>query len=262
MRLTKLFAAAVAVLFLTEAALAADLPSIKGLAPFVPPPPAFTWTGFYVGANAGISGGQFTDDFYLYGIYDETKRADSMGFSGGGQAGFNYQFSNNLVLGLETDFQGSTIKGTYYDFTYPDGRINQAASQVDWWGTARARVGYAFGNILPYATGGFAYGRVTNSCDVTATPAPTCQPGNYSWSSVRTGWTAGAGVEYAITTNLTFKTEYLYTDLGSWYSQDPQDAIYRPGLYQNVKTTFHTVRAGLNWKFDWLAAPAPIVTKY
>ncbi|MGP0061186.1 MAG: outer membrane protein [Beijerinckiaceae bacterium] len=220
------------------------------------PPPVFTWTGFYVGANAGLSGNKFTDDFYLNGGYDLTQHARSNGFSGGGQVGFNYQFSNNFVVGLETDLQGSSLKGTYYAESAIFG-VNEAASQVDWWGTARARVGYAFGNILPYATGGFAYGRVTNSCDLTLGPVG-CQRGDYSWSSLRTGWAAGAGLEYALTGNLIFKTEYLYTDLGSWYSQDPQDAIHDPGLFQNVKTSFHTVRAGLDWKFDWLTPPAAV----
>ena len=97
--------------------------------------------------------------------------------------------------------------------TYADYGANdlQFGSKVDWWGTLRARSGYAFGNILPYVTGGFAYGHVTNSYY-----CPTNCSAAYSetWSSVRTGWTVGAGLDYAITHSLVFQLNYLYTVLG------------------------------------------------
>jgi len=229
-------------------ALAADMPAPapvynKAMAPV----PMFSWTGFYVGGNAGLSAGEFSQEWDDFGVPYAWDHARSGGFSGGGQVGFNYQFpTSNFVVGFETDFQGSTLKGTYADY---GSDTLQFGSQVDWWGTARARCGYAFANILPYATGGFAYGHVTNSYYASATQ----QPPGYSetWSSVRTGWTAGGGLEYGITHNLTLKLEYLYTDLGSWHSQDPQDAILYPGEYYTyVRTTFNTVRGGLNWKFN------------
>ncbi|MGP0088943.1 MAG: outer membrane protein [Xanthobacteraceae bacterium] len=209
-------------------------------------PPASNWTGLYVGGNAGLSAGGFSQTWTDFGVPYAWDHAVSGGFSGGGQIGFNYQFpTSNWVVGFEADFQDSTLKGTYADYS---ASILQFGSQIDWWGTARARFGYAFGTVLPYVTGGLAYGHLTNSYYA----SPSQQPPGYSetWSTIRAGWTVGGGFEYAFTRNLTLKTEYLYVDLGSWNSQDPQDAVLFPGeIYQTVTTHFHTVRAGLNWKF-------------
>jgi outer membrane immunogenic protein len=242
-------------------AFAADLPTIKGPAPFMPPPPVFSWTGFYVGLNAGISAGNFNQTYYE--PYDDgyytAEGAHSGGFSGGGQIGFNYQFANNVVIGLEADFQGSTLKGSYendaYGYDYGEYYNYNYGTKVDWWGTVRGRIGYAFGNILPYVTGGLAYGHVTNSYSYYD------DGDSYSGtegSSTRFGWTVGGGLEYALTHNLTVKVEYLYTDLGSFNYYYPDSE----GAYLSTRTTFSTVRAGLNWKFDFAAPPIPVVAKY
>ncbi|MGP8232416.1 MAG: outer membrane protein [Methylovirgula sp.] len=238
------------------AAFAADLPSTKGEPVYAPPPLLWNWTGFYIGANAGLSTGTDTfsatdEDFFGSGGY----RATSGGFSGGGQIGYNYQFDgSNFVLGVEADFEGSTQKGTYVD-EFEGDESAAFGTKVNWWGTARGRIGYAFGNILPYVTGGFAYGHVSDYIS-----GVEIDNENFSWGTTRTGWTAGAGVEYAITHNLSAKIEYLYTDLGSWnYGGYP---ISEDGEAINTKVAFHTVRAGLNWKFDFLAPPAPVVAKY
>ncbi len=266
-----LLISSVASVALASGALASDLPNTKGPAPFVPPPPpAFTWTGCYVGGNAGLSGGDFnkTTLFPLDADgYWTADSATSRGFSGGGQVGCNYQFpTSNFVVGLETDFQGSTLKGTYYNESEGDifgSEYAKSSSQVDWWGTVRGRVGYAFDNILPYVTGGFAYGRVVDSFSYNDTIDDEGSSGSWSHGSTRAGWTVGAGLEYAITHNLTFKTEYLYTDLGTWcrtWTYPDEPAGYAQTT--RIKTTFSTVRAGLNWKFDWFAPPVPIVAKY
>jgi outer membrane immunogenic protein len=219
---------------------AADLPSDKGPALYAPPPPVFSWTGFYLGATAGAAFNHQT----LNGPFGSLS-ANPAGFAGGGEAGFNYQFpTSNFVLGGETDFQGSTLRA---DYGVPGVGLN-ASSHLDWWGSARARLGLSFGNILPYVTGGFAYGDVRDQIGLAGA--------NFSNSNVRTGWTAGAGVEYAITHNLTAKAEYLYTDLGS---------VSTPlggGATARTRADFHAVRAGLNWKFDWSGAPEPVTTKY
>ncbi len=260
---------------LASAAFAADLPNTKAEAPYIPPPPPeFSWTGFYIGGNAGLSGGDFNKNNFLsyYEISesytdDYGHSATSRGFSGGGQIGYNYQWpATNFVVGLEADFQGSTLTGTYFNATIGDGSGPVAGvkgqSQVDWWGTVRGRLGYAFGNILPYATGGFAYGRVDNSFDAWADSSTY----SYSYGGTQTGWTAGAGVEYALTHNLTLKVEYLYTQLGGLdrYNSWTCDVDHSCSASDSTKTTFSTVRAGLNWKFDWMApfVPAPVVAKY
>lgn len=232
-----------AVLALVAGARAADLPGDKGPALYAAPPPVFSWTGFYVGATAGGVFGQQT----LSGPYGSLG-ANPAGFAGGGEAGFNYQFpASNVVLGGETDFQGSTLRANYGSLSTPDGALT-GSSQLGWWGSARARLGLSFGNVLPFVTGGFAYGDTHNQVALGTD--------DFSSSGVRTGWTAGAGVEYALTRNLTAKAEYLYTDLGTGSTALGGDGT------AHTRAAFHAVRAGLNWKFDWNGTPVPINSKY
>ena len=267
---------AIAALFFVLAlpAFAADLPNARATSEYAPPPPAFSWSGFYLGANAGVSGGNFTtsDRFGTFGSGDQTT-ADSVGFSGGGQLGYNYQFPrSNFVVGVEADFQGSTLQGTYDNFqAAASGNEGgwRDASKVDWWGTVRGRTGYAFGSILPYATGGLAYGHVVTNGSCSATGFPfSCDQSRGSVSGTQIGWTAGAGLEYAMTHNLTFKAEYLYTDLGSVnipnYFLDATfgGPINSPGDDMRTRITFSTLRVGMNYKFDMFAPPGPAVTKY
>jgi outer membrane immunogenic protein len=255
---------AVAALFFVLAlpAFGADLAAVKAAPQYASPPPTFSWSGFYLGANAGVSGGTF-------GSGDQNS-ANSTGFSGGGQAGYNYQFpGSNFLVGIEADFQGSTLQGTYDNYQANGEAGWQDASKVDWWGTVRGRVGYAFGGFLPYATGGLAYGHVeTNgSCWVAAGPFG-CDQSQGSVSGTHIGWTAGGGLEYAITHNLTFKAEYLYTDLGSvdfpnyYLDATYGGPLYAPGDEMRTRTTFSTVRVGMNYKFDMFAPPNVAVTKY
>jgi outer membrane immunogenic protein len=255
----KLFSIAALSSVLASPAFGADLPAAKAAPGYPPPPPAISWTGFYLGANAGLSAGTFnnTDRIGTYGMGDQSTAA-SKGFSGGGQFGYNYQLpGSNVVLGVEADFQGSTLQGTYDNFQ-AGGAAWQDGSKVDWWGTARGRIGYAFGNFLPYATGGLAYGHVGTSgnCTASAWPLSSCDQSQGSVSGTQIGWTAGAGVEYAITRNLTFKAEYLYTDLGTvdfpnyYLDATYGGPLYSPGNDMRTSTTFSTVRVGLNYKFD------------
>lgn len=211
------------------AAAAADLPSRKG--PVAAPvyyPPAFTWTGFYVGANVGYAWGQIdsTGLGVLSNGFD-----DPDGFTGGGQIGYNYQMGQ-FVLGVEADFQGADLKASLFDV--PTGI--SASNEINWYGTVRARVGYAFDRFLPYVTGGFAYGNVKNKISNGIV--------SFSDDNTQYGWTLGGGIEYAFTNNLTAKVEYLYIDLD-------KENISLPGgtLTSNVETKFSVIRAGLNYKF-------------
>ncbi len=214
------------------AAHAADLPSRKD-APVYVPPPVFSWTGLYVGLNAG---GGFSADDAFSNNYWGTSSGQVNGVVGGGQIGFNYQLSPLFVVGLETDFQGTSLS------TSSGGGYNPAVS-LPWFGTVRGRAGVALldAHLLVYGTGGFAYGEVKDA-----------------WASVndtRTGWTAGGGVEWAFLPNWSAKLEYLYTDLkgndGSTWSNW--------GATQHTK--FHTVRVGVNYHFN-LFSPTPVVARY
>jgi outer membrane immunogenic protein len=208
------------------AASAADLPSRKGpvLAP-IAYAPVFTWTGFYVGANAGYGIG--TIDSTNFGVLPTFSDPD--GFIGGGQIGYNYQIGQ-IVLGAEADFQGADLKARV------SGGGFTASNELNYFGTVRARLGFAFDRFLPYVTGGFAYGNVKNSLN---------GPGfAFRDDNIQYGYTIGAGLEYAFTNNLTAKIEYLYVDL-------ERERINTPfgTTGAQVGTDFSVVRAGLNYKF-------------
>ena len=199
------------------AASAADLPSRKGpVAAPVYMPPAFSWTGFYVGANAGYGWGNVNLNGWANNI------GDLDGFVGGGQVGYNYQMGQ-FVIGAEADFQGADL-GT--------GRgIFGESVKTEYFGTVRARVGVAFDRFMPYITGGWAYGNVKTSI-----------PG-IGFSSDRShtgGYAVGAGLEYAVTNNIIAGVEYLYVDLG-------EKNIAGAGT--KVGTDFSVVRARLSYKF-------------
>lgn len=235
---------AAAAALVSTTAFAADLPSRKG--PIYAPvaAPVFTWSGFYVGANVGY--GFVRDDVVGVmhpGLLGSIGNARSNGVLGGLQAGYNIQ-SGSLVYGLEGDMQLSaqkkTVTNTLAGYT--------AQMKDPAFGTIRARLGYAMGNTLLYATGGVAF---TNVKARLTDNILLLSDSSNEW---RTGWTAGAGVEYAFTNNWSTKLEYLYVDTGKHWIGNVANA------YGTRETqSFHVVRAGLNYKFG---APAPVVAKY
>ena len=256
------------------AAFAADLPSTKGEPVYAPPPPpVFSWTGLYIGANAGVGFGNVNWDYYdpyAEGLVSRHESQTSGGALAGGTVGFNYQFpTSNFVLGFEGDFDWSNIRASYSETdNYGDGYSEgyNYATKLNWLATARARIGYAvttpFGNLLPYVTGGAAFGNVQDTDNEW-----NSDEGDYytfSHSHTWTGWTAGAGLEYAITQNLSFKAEYLYVDLGNHGVTDEYTDL-DPGESYTEHFTANIVRVGLNWRFgDWFAPPPPppVVAKY
>lgn len=181
---------------------AADL-AYPAPAAYAAPAPVFSWTGFYVGGNAG----------YGWGTADYSDDTD--GFLGGVQAGYNWQVGQ-VVFGLETDIQASNIESP--NFT------------LDYFGTIRARLGFAMDQFLVYGTGGFAYG--SGSYEVLG----------LTNSQTQTGWTIGAGGEYAFAPNWSARVEYLYVDLGS----QNFDTITGP---VDVGTDANIVRLGVNYRF-------------
>lgn len=205
---------AAAALFVAAPAFAADIAQpYPTKAPMVVAEPVFSWTGFYLGANAGYAWGTGKEGAETLGL-------DPDGFLGGGQVGFNYQFANNVVLGAEADFQGSDIKDNRFGFQ----------SKMDYFGTVRARLGYAFDNVMPYVTGGLAWGHNEVKDELLGLTS----------DKTSVGWTVGGGVEYAFAQNWTVKAEYLYMDLGDDYYASIGD---NSGLTTNI------VRAGINYKF-------------
>ena len=216
-------------------------------------PVAFNWTGFYIGVHGGIAGGKFDGSFTSFDdgesdIYSTSTSDNGFGGFGGVQVGYNYQFSPNWVAGVEADIAASGLKAKHEFTDYYDGEqyySENSETKVDWFGTIRGRIGYAWDNLLVYGTGGAAYGEVKTSGSYGYYGD---QDGSFSISDTKWGWTAGAGFEYGITKNITLKTEYLYVDLGSIDSSGYNGVADYDG-HSSVDTAFHTLKAGLNYKF-------------
>ena len=237
-------------------ALAADLPArqyVKSPA-MVPPVPSYDWSGFYVGGNIGGSWGHATaTDAALDGTFVSSGSRDNSAVIGGGQIGYNFMVAPHFLLGLEADAQASSSRSTV---TSPDGS-NSFASRLDDFGTVRGRIGFTEDNWLFYGTGGFAWsqGSVTRTqiaavASVPPIPAPagTVETAN----NTRTGWAAGAGVEYGITPNWTVRAEYLYLDLGTVTSVFPL-----ANRQQTGSANMSIARIGVNYKFG-----GPVVARY
>jgi outer membrane immunogenic protein len=226
-----LFATA-ALVALSASAFAADAVNVEPVPAPLPVASTYNWSGAYVGAQAGYGWGdsKFHDSV-------DSNPFDIRGFIGGATVGYNYQFQPNWVVGAEADFSYSAIKGSFGpgNIGQPDGSgwgcsPGACATDIHWYGTARARVGYAVNNLLVYGTGGLAFGQVESQIENTS---------GWYVKHTNVGWAAGAGVEYALDTHWTTKLEYMHVDLG--WTDEPE------AIKANAK--FDAVRIGLNYKF-------------
>jgi outer membrane immunogenic protein len=188
---------------------------------------AFQWTGFYAGVNGGHGFGTVSREPAGGGVVSDNNTG---GWALGAQAGYNVDMGG-FVLGGEADLQWSSIS---YDEKL--GAPGTLKAGVDGFGTVRARAGVAFDRVMPYVTGGVAFGNSTISLT---------DPANVVTSQTNThmGWTIGAGLEAAATDNITLKAEYLYVDLGT------QSYSTAPGGNIDVTQRFGVIRAGINYKF-------------
>jgi outer membrane immunogenic protein len=226
---------------LAQGAFAADLPTTKGPPPAPLPPPAFSWTGFYIGGNIGglwSSDGVVDLDPGHYGAMPgNANTLDLGGIVGGVQAGYNYQIQS-FVLGVEGDLDWSSAKGS---FRYQDSAgapYSVHSASLPFFGDIRARAGVAFDRFLPYVTGGVVFADVKNSF---------VDPGwgfylNRGGSA--TGWAVGAGAEYAIDNHWSVKAEYMFMQFPS----------VTAGLQSNYyafefKDSAQLARVGLNYRF-------------
>jgi outer membrane immunogenic protein len=206
-------------------ALAADLPAPP---PYIPAPvPIFTWTGIYLGVNGGYAFG----DSNWSAPPPATGNFSTDGFLIGGTIGGNYQWGQ-FVLGIEADADWQNLNGTTYSTCGSYG----CTTQSEWLATIRGRAGYAWDRILVYGTGGAAFGDLQAAAGVLPFSSTT-----------QVGWTAGGGIEFAFTPNLTGKVEYLYVDLGS--QSCPAGSCSYSGPATTVSLTENIVRAGINYKF-------------
>jgi outer membrane immunogenic protein len=190
-------------------------------------PTVYNWTGFYVGAQAGYGWG----DSRQFEEPDGTDDYTIDGFVGGGTVGYNYQI-DRIVLGVEADLSYADIYGTG-DTSDSWGCADGCYTEVEWFGTARGRLGVAFDNILPYVTGGYAIGKAGAGFLGT--------DGTDDGSDTIDGYTVGGGVEYGLTENISLKAEYLHVHLGDFTFNTDSD--------WESEANFNVVRAGVNWGF-------------
>ncbi len=191
------------------AANAADLPAPSYKAPAYVAP-VQTWSGFYVGLNAG----------YAFGSTDigAVSGPEPSGFLVGGTIGYNLQ-TGSWVWGIEGDIAWANVDDT----------VGALTTEMTWFGTARGRIGYSgWSSMMPYITAGAAFANIKNTV------------GAVNESETQIGWTAGLGLEYMMWSNWSVKFEYLYADLGS---------VACTICGGNVDYTSHIVRAGLNYRF-------------
>jgi outer membrane immunogenic protein len=222
--------------FRVFSAQAADLPQPPRLAPAAPvayAPPVYNWSGIYFGGHIG---GGFADSSWSDALTGANDTFNSAGFLGGAQLGGNVQF-NWLVLGLEGDFSwtGLGLKGSGTDSA--GDTIN---TNVEWTSTVTGRIGAAFDRLLLYGKGGLALAQ-DNSSFTSLSPGDTA-----STSLMRTGWTVGAGLEYALTDNWSAKIEYDYLDFSP---QGLNFALPGGAVTSNAGLNVQEVKAGLNFRF-------------
>jgi outer membrane immunogenic protein len=253
------------------AARGADLPSSTQAPIFEPPPPEFSWTGFYLGVHAGGGVDHFAFPFAIQvpgggNSLHGRNGITATGPIGGLQAGFNYELPFfHIVAGIEIDNSASGIRGQ----TTVNGILFSGApatatfgSKFEDFGTARLRLGYAWGRFLPYFTAGFSYGTIETFYSVAT-------PGFFnagSSTATRSGvfphvGAVGIGAEYAIAQYFTLKVEYLYDFINA------RPVVFDPVPGSSIqfvtRTAYHIARVGLNYHFDWLPPLAAlVVAKY
>ncbi len=287
---------AVALALGMSSAFAADLPYRKEpLAPPPPPPPPLTWNGFYAGLNIGggwlnnNNNNQYSpyyDPNYAFGGLgllpvgtatnlfflpngNQNNNNGGGGVIGGVQVGYNFQFNPSIVIGIETDFQGTSIgnnnNGNWNSSFYPSPFLVPPAGPgtgilVPVWGnnnnwnnnnglsnigTVRGRVGWLFTpTLLVYGTGGFAYA------------------GSWFFNNLNVGWAAGGGLEWMFAPNWSAKVEYLYAQFSN--SNNGNNGGWGGGWGGggwNGNQSVNIVRAGVNYHFNW-AAPVPVLAKF
>ncbi|WP_136616290.1 MULTISPECIES: outer membrane protein [Mesorhizobium] len=196
-------------------------------------PAGFVWTGGYVGLQAGYGWGK-SDATYSDG---DTTSPKVDGFIGGVYVGYNYQLSNNVVVGLDADVTYSDMKGGASYFTDAGDPFDpefQSDVNLKWSGAVRARLGYAVDRFLPYIAGGVAVGSIEYKGFDNGTVFDS------GGTSTHVGWTLGLGTEYAFSDQWVGRAEYRYTDFGS--KELSASEI-------DVKLHSHDLRIGMAYKF-------------
>ena len=277
----KLFLGSVALVALglgAPAAFAAER-AVPAYAPPPPPVPVYTWSGCYAGANAGYSGGRSTQTTVANsvltgnglgsapaplglaggGVIAPVPAGTSIagdlnlsGFIGGFQGGCNYQFGQ-WVVGAEVDGMATNKEGQNFEVGLVpflgNGRANWVSqTQERWLVTARGKLGMTWWDkSMVYVTGGAAWAKIDTSEFLIGAQTGT----GHQESNTRTGWTVGAGYEYALGYGWSIKGEYLYVKFDDYttFTQPPFGGFGLNIAPRSVKLYDNVIRAGMNYKF-------------
>lgn len=229
-------------------ALAADLPPVapaRAPAAYAPPvAPAFSWTGIYIGANAGAGWNDGNINDTLGNNW--TINNNNISFVGGGQVGGNYQFGP-VVVGVEADFDWFANDNNSTSVTI-GGATLSGSNNGRWLTTVTGRLGFAADRVLIYGKGGGAW---VGSNNFTLTG-----PGGavtFSNNSTNTGWTAGAGVEWAFMPNLTARVEYDFVGLSNYSFTVPATfpvVAFAGDTFSTSNRNIQMVTVGINYLFN------------
>lgn len=223
-------------LFCVAPVVAADMPSSRLLPPAPALPAFYSWTGVYLGVQAGYSWGQeraIFSDRLARAFNGAAFRTNSDTALGGAHAGFNYQ-AGSIVFGIEGDVEALDASETLV--------APGIAAKVkrDWQASLRGRVGFSLDRFMIYATGGAAFTDFNYHLHDPATGQAE------STDRSKTGWTAGTGINFAYTDNLILGAEYRYTDFGKVNAAGRGPLL---GLTVRHEPATHALRASVAYKF-------------
>ena len=249
----------------TGSAMAASLPSrVEAPPPYIAPVPIFTWTGFYIGVNAGAAFDPTNNVTFTPGgppgspNLNPAVGNNNTNFTGGVEAGYNWQV-NSFVFGLEGDVDylggNNSLNGTFasppFYALYPTYTL-AGATRSHVFGTIRGRLGFAVDRALFYVTGGAAFSsqKAPTSIAFAMSNGVVCGPCTFTGTpnNQSVGAVVGGGIEYAFTNNWSAKVEYLHTFFGN------KSVVYTNSANQTFTMTNNNmdtniVRAGLNYHF-------------
>jgi outer membrane immunogenic protein len=212
------------------------------------------WNGLYGGVNGGYS---WSDGDAIVFNSNLGIRPNPSGGMFGGQIGYNWQFTPDWVLGVETDIDWANISGNAQLSNVGTVGVGAVAfvgeHRINTFGTARARAGYVLEGVLLYATAGLAYGETEFNTSITdGFAGGTCGPAgfcaNVSTKQWMLGWAAGVGVDWSFLPRWSFRTEYLHYDLGAVH-QVLSDPASTSSITADTNIRGDIVRGAINYKF-------------
>jgi outer membrane immunogenic protein len=255
--------AAIALAF-TGSAYAADMPIYVKAPPYVP---AATWTGFYIGADAGVARLHETGTWNplpnpaAFGAFGQSGSTGGTGAVGGFHAGYNWQFATSWVAGIEGDYTWASGGGSSSQpWVNPaagavilPGSFTNMQSALQSLSTARVRLGYLLmPNLLAYGTGGGAWGRIQDSASNSNAPNPAPYNAPVALTTSSSGWVAGGGLEWMLDSHWVIRAEYLRYHLASAQNvttAGPPGFVAFPSNYVWSASNIDVGRVGLSYKF-------------